>query len=165
VVTSRNVVLLLVVLTLAVGSFYFLSPGKEKQVRKQLTRLTEYADKEPAEPTLTTVAKAARIGSLFSDPCFLEIENPPMNGSYSRKEVMDRINMARNYFSQLKVSFHDIGIEFPEELRADVVLTMRLIGKRDNEDYTDTREVEFTMEKPEKKWLISRVHLVEVLEQ
>ncbi len=164
-VTTKNIVIILVVFTLAAGSFYFLSPGREKQIRKQLTRLTEYAAREPAEPTLTTVAKAARIGALFADPCSLDIENPSMNGSFSRKEVMDRINMVRHYFSSLNVSLYDITIAFPEEARAEVVLTMRLTGTRDNEDYTDTREVEFTMEKPDKKWLISRVHLVEVLEQ
>lgn len=164
-VTTRNIVFLLTALALVAGSMLLLLPGKEKQVRRQLTRLTEYAAKQPAEPTLTTVTKVARIGSLFATTCSLRLEHPPVDGSYSRKEVMDRINRARAFFSRLQVSFYDIRIRFPEELRAELLLTIRLVGTIDDESYDDAREVELTMEKADKKWLISRVRQVEVLER
>jgi hypothetical protein len=88
-----------------------------------------------------------------------------MKGEYGRREIMDRVNMARGYFSELHLAMYDVSMTFPADSRAEVVLTMRIHGTRDNEENVDTREMEFTLERVEKQWLISRVRMVEVLEQ
>jgi hypothetical protein len=155
----------LVIVVLVGAGFLLLRSNLEKQVKKQLNLLAEYVDKEPGEPAMTTLTKLGGLGKLFAETCTVTVDRPPMKGEYSSKEVMDRVNMARSYFSELHLGLYDISITFPSDSRAEVVLTMRIHGTRSGEKNVDTREVEFILEKPEKKWLISGVRMVEVLEQ
>ena len=111
------------------------------------------------------MAKASGMGKLFTKSCLVTMENSSMEKSYSRRELMDQILVFRRSFSRLRVTFHDISIRFPGEDRAKVLLTMRIAGKQAQEQYSDTREIELTLERSEKKWLISRVVIVEVLER
>ncbi len=163
--SARNAVIVLVILGLVATGFLVLRPNREKQVRKQLDRLVEYVDKEPGEPAMTTLTKIGGVGKLFADTCRVEVDRPPMEGEFSRKEVMGRINMARGYFSELHLGLYDVSILFPSDSRAEVLLTLRINGTRDNEENVDTRELEFTLDRINKKWLFSRVRMVEVLEQ
>ncbi len=165
VTTGNRLFFLLIAALLAVGLFFFLFPNQEKEVKKQLNRLSRYASKQQDEPTLTSLTKSARIGKLFADTCILKINNPRIEGSFSPKEIMDRITMARNAFADLNVSFYDIDIQFPAKTTAEAVLTMRLLGKLGHEDFADVQEVRFNLKKTERKWLINGVEFIEVLER
>ena len=163
--TTRNTVILLVILGLVAAGFIILRSTPEKQVRKQLDQLVESVDKEPGEPTMTTLTKIGAMGKLFADTCQVTVDRPPMEGEFSRKEVMDRINMARNYFSELHLRLHDVSILLPTDSRAKVLLTLRFHGIHDNEENIDTRELELILDRKDRKWMFSRVKVVEVLEQ
>ena len=163
--TRKNILLTLTAISLCVALFFFLAPNREKEVKKQLNRLTQYAAKQQDEPPLTSLTKAAQIGKLFADPCTLTIRNPEIKGEFSRKEVTDRILMARNSFSEMTVSFYDITIQFPVETRAEALLTMRLLGRMQGEDFADVREINMTLHKQDRKWLINGVEFIEVLER
>ena len=160
-----NAVIVLVILGLVAAGFLILRPNREKQVRKQLDRLVEYVDKKPGEPAMTTLGKIGGTGKLFADTCRVEVDRPPTEGEFSRKEVMDRINVARGYFSELHLRLYDVSILFPTDSRAKVLLTLRIHGTRDNEINVDTRELEFILDRIDGKWLFSRVRMVVVLEQ
>ncbi len=164
-ITTRNTVILLVILGLVAAGFIILRSTPEKQVRKQLDQLVESVDKEPGEPTMTTLTKIGAMGKLFADTCQVTVDRPPMEGEFSRKEVMDRINMARNYFSELHLRLHDVSILLPTDSRAKVLLTLRIHGIHDNEENIDTRELELILDRKDRKWMFSRVKVVEVLEQ
>ncbi len=114
---------------------------------------------------LSAVAKAMNIETLLARFLSVELERPSMKGKYGRKEVMDRINMARRSFFRLTITLHDINISFPQKLQAEVLLTMRIIGKQGQETYSNTREMEFILDKFGKKWLISQVNMIDVLQQ
>lgn len=164
-IMTRKKAMAAIVLGLTVALVFFLLPDRERQVRKQLTRLSEYVAREPKEPMFTTVAKAMKIETLFARSLVVEVDNPSMTGRYRRKDVVDRINMARKSFSRLTITLHDMHISFPQEAQAEVLLTMRIIGQQGDKTYTDTRELEFTLDKSGKKWLISRIKTVEVLQR
>ena len=165
--TGNRLLFIFIATVLAVGLIFVLFPNQEKEVKKQLNRLSQYASKQQDEPALASLAKSAKIGQLFADTCTLTIKNPRLEGSYSRKEIIDRITMARNAFGVLDVSFYDMSIEFPIEGRAKALLTMRLLGKlgKEKEDFADVREVQVDLKKTERKWLINGVEFIEVLKK
>jgi len=165
VITVKKITTGIIVLALVAAVLFFLVPSRKKLVKKRLTRLVEYAYKDGEEAPLTMMAKASGMGKLFTKSCLVTMENSSMEKSYSRRELMDQILVFRRSFSRLRVTFHDISIRFPGEDRAKVLLTMRIAGKQAQEQYSDTREIELTLERSEKKWLISRVVIVEVLER
>lgn len=164
-VTGKNLVYLVTAIALVTATCFFLFPNKEKQIKKQLHRLTEYATKQQDEPTLTSLKKSAQIGALFADTGILKIHTPEIEGNFSRKELTDRIILARNYFTSLNVSFYDISIQFSAETVAEVLLTMRLLGKMGADDIADVQEVRIVIRKREGKWLFTGVEIVEVLEK
>ncbi len=164
-VTGKNLLFILTAIALIAGLFFFLLPNREKEVKKQLNRLSAAASVQQDEPSLTALKKAARIGKLFADTCTLNVQRPAINGSFSRKEIMDRISMAKRVFTKLKVSFYDITVQFPAASKAEALLTMRLLGERGDQDFADVQEVRFTLEKVDRKWLINGVEFIEVLEK
>ncbi len=163
--STRKSAIAVSILVVIVALVFFLLPDRESQVKKQLTKMCEYVEKRPSESMLTTVAKTMNLEALFAQSLSIEVESPSMKGKYSRKEVMDRINMLRRSFSRLTITLHDINISFPQESQAEVLLTMRVIGKQGQETYSDTREMEFILDKFEKKWLVSQVNMIDVLQQ
>ena len=163
--TGNRLFFFLIAAVLAVGLFFFLFPNQEKEVKKQLNRLSQYASRQQDEPTLTSLTKAGRIGKLFADTCTLTMNNPRIEGSFSRKEIIGKISMARRSFTRLDVSFYDISIQFPVDGNAEALLTMRLLGKLGNEDFADVQEVQIDLKKTKRKWLINRVKFIEVLEK
>jgi hypothetical protein len=165
VVTPKNLFFTSILLCLVVALGLYFFPSKEKRVKKQLNNLTEYASKKRNEPTLKTLTKTARVSGIFAENCILKISNPKIEGNCSRKEIMDRVNMVKNSFSRLKVSFYDITIHFTADTSAVVLLTMRLLGKSKTEEFREVREVKLKMQEIRGKWLISGVELVEVLER
>ena len=156
---------ILIATILAIVLFFFLFPNREKEVKKQLNRLSAAASVQQDEPSLTSLKKAARIGKLFADTCTLSVQRPAINSSFSRKEIMDRISMAKRVFTKLEVSFYDITVQFPSDSEAEALLTMRLLGERGGQDFADVQEVRFTLEKVDRKWLINGVERIEVLEK
>lgn len=164
-IPGNKLLFILTAAVLAVVLFFFLFPNQEKEVKKQLNRLSRYASKQQDEPTLTSLTTSAKIGKLFAETSILKIKNPGIEGSFSRKEIMDRVTMARNAFGDLNVSFYDIDIRFPGETTAEAVLTMRMLGKLGTEDFADVQEVRFGLEKTDRKWLINEVEFIEVLEK
>lgn len=164
-VTGKNLVYILTAIALITATYFFLFPDKEKQIKKQLHRLTEYATKQQDEPTLTSLKKSKQIGALFADTGILKIRTPEIEGNFSRKELTDRITLARNAFTSLNLSFYDVNIQFSTETVAEVLLTMRLLGRMGADDIADVQEVRIVIQKQEGKWLFTGVEIVEVLEK
>ncbi len=164
-VTGRNLIIVLAIVAVFAGLHVLRKPDDEQLIKNQLSVLAEQATKQAGEQPMETITRAGKIAGLFADPCILKIENPGTEETLHHQEVLQRVTMARNVFSTLKVSFYDINVTVASSHQANVILTMRLLGQIDDESYTDTQEVEFDFSKPDKTWLISKVQLVEILEK
>jgi len=163
---KKTVLFLLVCGLLGALAYFFLHSSREEQVRGQLERLCEYVHKKGDEPPLDSLTRAVRTGTLFSESCQVYFDNPRVEGRLNRKELARRISLARNSFSLLTLSFHDISMRFPEDNRADISLTMRIRGRlRGGEAFADVRELVMGMERADGEWLISLVEEVQVLER
>ena len=163
--TGNRLLFFCIATLLAIVLFFFLFPNREKEVKKQLNRLSAAASVQLDEPPLTSLKKAARIDKLFAGTCTLSAQRPAINSSFNRKEIMDRISMAKRVFTWLEVSFYDITVQFQSDSEAEALLTMRLLGKRGDQDFADVQEARFTLEEVDRKWLINGVELIEVLEK
>ncbi len=164
-VTGRNLIIILAIVAVFAGLHILRKPDDEQLIKNQLSVLAEQATKQAGEQPMETITRSGKIAGLFVDPCILKIENPGTEETLHHQEVLQRVTMARNVFSTLKVSFYDINVTVASSQQANVILTMRLRGQINNENYTDTQEVEFDFSKPDKTWLISMVQLVEILEK
>ena len=108
--SGKVVVVVVIVLVAAVCAFRFW-PSDERAIRKQLAVIEEAGSKEPAEKSIEALFKAKQIAELFSDPCRLTVASANHVGEYPRKQIQDRILMVRGFYTQAKVSLHDVTID------------------------------------------------------
>lgn len=162
-VTAKNAgILLLVIVAVGFALFRFL-PSEEKAIRKQLTVFAQNTSKKSDEKTVEGLRKSRRIVSLFHDPCRISIDTADFIGTFSRQQIMDRITMVRAAYNTVSLTFHDISIHFSEEKTADVRMTLRLNGQRQNYTVADVQEISATLEQIDGDWLFTSVRIVEVL--
>jgi hypothetical protein len=141
-------------------------PSEEKRVKKQFRLLSEWVSKSTEENAFTMLQRMKDIGSLFDAHCKLKVPDQSLSGSYTREEISTYAGSARSHASQLDLRFYDLQIAFPEKEVAEVTLTARLTGRSTaGEQMDETRELECLLKKIEKKWLFSRINVVEVLKK
>ncbi len=156
--------LLLILLLTAVAVFLFL-PNDEKKIRSNLTSLAEYSSSSPEETAITTLKKAALAVKLCSNPCLVDIDSFTIDRKFDKKELTDHILMMKKMLSDTHFSFHDTGISFPENNRAEIMSTLRLKGKIDDTRFTDAYELNIHAEKIKSDWFFFSFTVVEFMEQ
>jgi hypothetical protein len=164
VVSGKGVVVVVIVLIAAVCTFRFW-PSDERAIRQQLAVIEEAGSKEPAEKSIEALFKAKQIADLFSDPCRLTVASANHVGEYPRKQIQDRLLMVRGFYSQAKVSLHDVTIDISPEKTAVVRGTIRLLGQGAGEKVADVHELRAEMRPIDGKWLLTADEIVEVLER
>ncbi len=146
--------------------FLYLFPSEEKKVKKQFRLLAGWVSKEPGESPITMVYKIKNIGTLFDETCEFNIPAYSFSGTYTPQEISSYAGSGRLSLSQLDLKFYDLDITFPEEGVAKVSLTARVTGKSNSGEYVDeAHELESLLKKVEKKWLFSKIEVVEVLKK
>ncbi len=165
----RNGVIAGLVLVIGILAAWYLLPSEEKKVKKQFRLLSQYVSKEPGEDLFSMANRIQNMGQLFAETCEFKIEDDPLyslSGDYTRDEVKGYALRARSYFSDLSLKFEDLKVEFPQKGMAKVQLTGRLTGKSTTGEALDeARELGCVLRKIEKKWLLSRLEVVEVLKK
>lgn len=155
-------VLLAVVLGLLAVRFW---PSDERAIRAQLHLIEEAGSKQPAEQPVEALVKATQLAELFNDPCRLVVTAAHHADTYPRKQIQDRIVMARALYSEVQVTLHDIAIALAENQTAVVRGTIRLRGQSKGEAIADVQELRAEMGKIDGAWLFTSVEIVEVLER
>lgn len=140
-------------------------PGDERAIRKQLALIEEAGSKGAAEQPIEALFKAKQMADLFADPCLLTVEAVQYAGSYPRKQIQDRVAMVRAFYTQVRVSLHDITIDIAETNTAVVRGTIRLRGEVKGEAIADVHELRAEMKKIDGNWLFTSVTIVEVLDR
>ena len=103
---------------------------------------------------------------MVKDSSLVKIPAYSFSGNYTPEEISGYASSGRLSLSQLDLKFYDLDITFPEEGVAKVSLTARVIGKSSSGEYIDeAHELESLLKKVEKKWLFSKVEVVEVLKK
>ena len=165
-VKLKKIIIIAVIVAVGVWAVAYFFPSEEKKIKKQFRLLAEWVSKDPGENTLTTVYKIKHIGTLFDTMCEFKVPVYSFSGNYTPDEISGYAAQGRLVSSQLYLKFYDLDISFPEEGSAKVTLTARLTGKLNVGDSIDeTHEVESILKKVEKKWLFSKVEVIEVLKK
>ena len=153
----------LVIIVGAVAAFY-LFQSEEKKVRKQFRLLSEWVSKDAGENLIVMAHKTKSIGTLFAENCRLKSPFESISGVYTPEEITSYAARGRIHCSQLSLKFYDLSIRFPEKSVARVTLTAKLAGRSSSgESFDETREIECSLKKVEKRWLFSEFEVVEVL--
>lgn len=164
-VNVKTLVLILSITILAGYLAFRFWSSDDRAIRKQLAVIEEAGSKEPAEQSIEALFKARQIAALFSDPCWLTVASANHGGEYPRKQIQDRMLMVRGFYTQAKVSLHDITIDLSPEKTAVVRGTIRLRGEGAGEKVADVHELRAEMRPIDGKWLLTAVEIVEVLER
>ena len=140
-------------------------PSEERAIRARLAMIEKIGSKAGAEQPLESLSKARQIAGLFNDPCQLVIESVNHAGSYSRRQIQERIVMVRAAYVTATVSFHDLNIVLAGSDTATVSGTIRVRGQGMSGPVADVRELRAEMAKIDDQWLMTGVTLVEILER
>lgn len=161
--TRNRVLAALGLLLLAWGLWYFF-PSRERQVRRQMNALAQWASKEPGEGALAAVQTARAARDFFADPCEWQADAFDLSGQVSPDEIARYEFAVRSRFETLRVKLYDLSVDFSQDGAAHVTATVRIEGSRKDEDsLNETHEVRGTLAKQDGKWLLQKATVVEVL--
>lgn len=164
VILKKACIVLLVIIAAGITGIFFWS-GDERAIRKQMALIEEVGSKKASEQPVESLVRAQKLARMFQEPCQLTIETSGQNGSFSRREIMERLARVRSFYSQMTVNLHDVTLQFPEKVTAAVRLTLRLSGESNQEKYFDVYDVAARLRKNEGAWLLTSVRMVEVPEK
>jgi hypothetical protein len=164
-VSGKQIVVVGLIALVTVMGAVRLWPGDERAIRKQLTLIETVGSKALAEQPVEGLLKATQLAGLFSDPCRLTVTSATHAVDSSRKQIQERIVLARTWYNQLNVSLHDVTLVFAENKTAVVRGTIRLRGEGAGEQGADVQEFRAEMRPINGKWLLTAVEIVEVLER
>lgn len=135
-------------------------------VKKQFEILSSSIEKKQGEKLLNTGLKKNRINDLFAPKCKFKTQLYKNSGPFTPMEISNRLFAVRNNFLYLSTHFVDMKISFPESNAAIATFTVKATGKRSDgkiENYY--READCVLKFINKKWLISEIITVEVLQK
>ncbi len=161
---NTKLFLLLLILLTAAAIFLFL-PNDEKKICNNLASLAEYSSSAPEETAIAILKKAALAAKLCSNPCVIHIESFTIDREFDTKALTDHILMMKKMLPDTHFSFHDTVLDFPEDDRAELMSTLRLKGKMNDNRFTDVYEISIHAEKIKNGWFFSSFTVVEFMEQ
>jgi len=161
---NKNLFLLLLIL-IGVGTVFFFLPNDEKKIRNHLSTLAEYASSSPADAPMAVLKKVSLAAKLCSTPCSIHFESFNIDRDFDKKALTDHILMMKKMLPDTQFTFHDTAIDFPENNRAELLTTLRLKGKINDNRFTDVYEISIHAEKIKSSWFFSSFRIVEFLQK
>lgn len=163
---GKYLLILLLLILLGTGTFLLFSQSEEKRVKKLFRQLSEAISKESGESLFTLDQKIKTIGSLFDEDCEIHIPAFSIAGRLPREEITSYAARSRLHLSELNLTFYDFSITFPQTEAGKVYMTARLTGKlTTGEAINEAHEIHCLLKKIQKRWLLTRVEVVEVLKK
>ncbi len=161
---NKNLFLLLLIL-IAAGAVFFFLQNDEKKIRSNLTTLAEYASSSPADTPIAVLKDVSLAAKLCSTPCSIHFESFNIDQDFDKKALTDHILMMKRMLPDTQFTFHDTVIDFPGDNNADLVTTLRLKGKMNDDRFMDVYEISIHAEKIKSHWFFSSFSVVEFLKK
>jgi len=161
---TRNRILAAFGFILLAWGLWYLFPTRERQVRRQMNALAQWASKDAGEGALAAVQAAREAKDFFADPCEWQADAFNLSGQVAPDEIARYEFAARSRFDTLSVKLYDLSIDFSQDGAAHVTTTVRVEGtSKEADPVNETHEVRGTLAKQDGKWLLKKVTVVEVL--
>jgi hypothetical protein len=159
---STTLAIALAVLLAAVAGWQYW-PGDERAIRRRLDEFTREFN-ESTTDGIGTVARAARLGSFFTEQVVVElgVGSPPIHG---RETLMGMAARLQPRTAAFVVELKDVNVDVGEGNVAEVNLTavFRRRSMATGEESIDAREFSIGMVKTSGEWLVNRVTAVDTL--
>lgn len=161
---NKKMLFLLLALLAGAAVVFFLLPSDEKKIRRNLSLLAEYSSSTSGEAAIEELKQAALAVKLCSDPCRVQTESHAISHDFNKKELRDNLIMMKKMLPDTVFSFHDTVVELFENGRAEIITTLSLARKIDDDRFTDSYELDIVATKTEGDWYFSAFTVVEVME-
>lgn len=159
---GRSAAIAAVVVCAGAWAWIEFRPGPEARIERRLQALAAEFN-ESTTDGLGTVARAARIGSYFTDDVVVDLGrgSPPIHG---RETLIGMTARLQPRTAALRLDLLDITVVLRSDDRADVSLTATFgrsaIGVESAES-VDARELAITMIETGGEWRVSHVRVVD----
>lgn len=165
-VNTKNIIIVLMVLTAGVAAYILLSDSKETRIRKRFRALGETFQKDAPEAPLLAASKAGKVKDFFAEISHIDAPAYSVSRDVARKEIPGYILQARSRYASLFVDFTDYAMVFPSDSLVDVSVTVTVTGElRSGERTRDIQEMSCRLQEVEDDWIFQEVEMVEVLEK
>jgi hypothetical protein len=157
-------VLLVMAGALAIWGWLVFFPSPEQAIRKQVAGLAQAASFSGKESPLAQLSKIRRLG----DHCTLDVQVTVDVPGYSRESltgrdaVMQAAAGARSVARSFSVDFVDVVVKVGAD-KTSAVVNLTAKGKVSGERDWLVQELQFTLQKVNGDWLISRAETVKTL--
>lgn len=166
-VNLKTLVLTVLVMVMATVVSLRFWPSDERAIRQQVAQIETLGSKARTEKPIESLLRARQLAELFADPSTLQVEHANFTGQYPRKQIQERIVLARGFYTSATVSVHDLTIDIPKTApkTATIHCTLRVKGEGKSQPVADVQELSAELRKINGDWLFAAVTLVEVLER
>ena len=155
--------LLVVSIVLAAAAVWHYWPSDEREIRR---RLEDFAREfnESTTDGLGTVARAARLGSFFTEDVVIEL-GPGSSPIHGRETLMGMAARLQPRTAAFMMELKDVNVAVGEGDVAEVNLTavFRRRSMATGEESLDAREFTLAVVKRSGEWLVNRVTAVDTL--
>jgi len=166
VVNLKTISIIIAAAVVGVVVFMVFSESEEDRVKKRFTILAEQVEKESGESKFISAARAKKIKGLFAENIVIDIPERSITRELDRRDLGPYVLGGRAKFSEIKLKFYDIKVDFPDSGLADVRVTANLAGQLETGKTIDeTHELACSLDKVEDAWLFKRFEAVEVLQR
>lgn len=159
---SSALALVLAVALLALAAWHYW-PGDEREIRRRLEDFTGEFN-ESTTDGIGTVARAARLGSYFTDGVVVEFGpgSPPIHGRETLIGMAARLQPRTAAFA---MELKDVNVAVGDGGVAEVNLTavFRRRSMATGEESLDAREFTLGMVKTSGEWAVNRVTAIDTL--
>ena len=150
-----------VVVAVVVWAWRAWWPDEKGEVRRQLHALAHDFNESTSEG-LGTIARAARLGTYFTDEVVVELGkgSPPIRG---RETLIGMASRLQSRTSAFRLDLLDVNVELRSPTEADVRLTaaFRRAGPGSDDGSVDAQEVTLQMLKADGEWRINHIATVD----
>ena len=159
-------VLIFLLASAGVIAFFCLRDSEEAKVRRVLYSFCRMASKKRGENAAAAALMISRTDRIFAAEFDVNIGQGMFNGKLNPTRMTSELARYRAIFEQVEVKAQDIEISFPQPDQAAVVFSGTLRGTtKKGKSISEARDVECTLIRQPRGWLISELVIREVLER
>ena len=159
----KYILAVLLAIIAGIAAYYFLFQSEEAKIKKRFSLLSEYVEKQGNENKLVTMAKAKKIGSLFTENATFSFPERSVEKTLTRDEIVIHAASVIGQYIEMSLKFNDMDIEVHKNDSATVRTDATVKGKISTGEYVkDDHEISCLLIKTEDEWLFSEIQIVEV---
>ena len=137
-----------------------------RAIKKQLRSLEQEMTWAPADSELTMASRIRKVQSMIAENCQVEIPAYEISKSIRQDDVPTYLMMAKNYYKHLSLKFEDLKVESIQLPQASALTTAYVKATAaDGQRNDEALLLKFYLQKVEKKWQITAVKEIPVLEK